>query len=136
MSARGAFQSLKRGASKSLSASGESRLFTPAGLKPLEDRRCTQRLAFRFPDWTSLATRALVASMMVQPDLPILDADEVQEARLRLGILASALLEEAHVLCTEVGAAMHETASERLTEAVEDAAILTRAIAVLARRGT
>ena len=42
--------------------------------------------------------------MMVQPDRPIFDADEVQEARLRLGVLASALLEEAYVLGADIGA--------------------------------
>lgn len=68
-------------------------------------------------------------------DKPFLDPDDAEEARLRLGVLASALLEEGHLLCTDVHAMQEDAASRRLVQMVEDAAVLTRAMAVLARLG-
>lgn len=73
------------------------------------------------------------AGMTPQDSQPVLDPDDAREARERLGVLAAALLEEAHGLCVDPDALSDAGAAEHLTCLLSDAATLAAAMAVLAR---
>lgn len=66
--------------------------------------------------------------------LPVLDPEDALEARLRLGVLTSTLIEYADVLCVDVGLMQLEPAPDLLQGYLRDASTLTAAMEVLARR--
>lgn len=74
------------------------------------------------------------AGMVTQDARRVLDPDDAGEARLRLGVLIAALLEEAHSLCVDPGTMTKPDASEALTRLLTDATTLAAAMAVLSRR--
>lgn len=64
----------------------------------------------------------------------ILDPEDALEERLRLGVLTSALLEHADVLCTDVAVQQLPGATAVLEGWMRDASTLAAAMDVLARR--
>ncbi len=74
---------------------------------------------------------------MTDPDrVPILDPDDAMEARLRLGVLTSALIEHADVLCTDVPLLRLPAAPAVLRGYLNDATTLAAAMEVLSRRSS
>ncbi|MFN4092194.1 MAG: hypothetical protein ACK4FG_04795 [Brevundimonas sp.] len=67
---------------------------------------------------------------------PTLDPDDAMEARLRLGVLTSALIERADCLCTDVTLMRLPAAPEVLKAYLADATTLAAAMEVLVRRAT
>ncbi len=67
---------------------------------------------------------------------PTLDPDDAMEARLRLGVLTSALIERAEFLCTDVTLLRLPAAPGVLQAYLADATTLAAAMEVLARRAT
>ena len=63
-----------------------------------------------------------------------LDPEDALEARLRLGVLTSALMEHADILCTDVAVQQLPGATAVLQGYLRDAAALAAAMDVLARR--
>ena len=66
----------------------------------------------------------------------ILDPEDALEARLRLGVLTSALIEHAAVLCTVVALQRLPGATVVLQGELRDASTLAAAMEVLERRST
>ena len=64
----------------------------------------------------------------------ILDPEDALEARLRLGVLTSALMEHADVLCTDVAVQLLPGKTAVLQGYLRDASTLAAAMEVLARR--
>ena len=64
----------------------------------------------------------------------ILDPEDALEARLRLGVLTSALMEHADVLCTDVAVQRLPGATAVLQGYLRDASTLAAAMEVLERR--
>ncbi len=86
--------------------------------------------------WTSSATRAVVADM-TRDDLdrdPMLDPDDALEAKLRLGVMASAILDHAHILSTDTSLLALSEAGSVLKGYAEDFQKLAAAMEVLERR--
>lgn len=73
---------------------------------------------------------------MSMPDLlPTLDPKDALEARLRLSVLASSLIEHAHVLCVDVELQQLPAYTTVLQGYLRDASALASAMEVLSRRG-
>lgn len=86
--------------------------------------------------WTSNATRAVVVDMT--PDDfdrdPMLDPDDALEAKLRLGVMASTILDHAHILSTDTSLLALSEAGSVLRGYAEDFQRLAAAMEVLERR--
>lgn len=65
----------------------------------------------------------------------MLDPEDAREARLRLGVLASTLLEVSHDLCVIVALADDPKTARRLQTNARDFLVLADAMAVLDRLG-
>ena len=72
--------------------------------------------------------------MVETEHIVILDPEDALEARLRLGVLTSALMELADVLCTDVAVQQLSGATAVLHGYLRDASTLAAAMDVLARR--
>lgn len=86
--------------------------------------------------WTSSATRAVVVDM-TRDDLnqdPMLDPDDALEAKLRLGVIASAILDHAHILSTDTSLLALSEAGSVLRGYADDFQRLAAAMEVLERR--
>jgi hypothetical protein len=70
------------------------------------------------------------------PPQPVLDPEDAMEAKLRLGVLASALIERADILCTDVGLLARPITGQMLKATAADFAALVAAIEVLERLST
>lgn len=66
----------------------------------------------------------------------LLDLEDALEAKLRLGVLASSLMEHAHFLCADVSLLRQTGAGGVLVGYAADLSVLAKAIQVLERRGT
>lgn len=66
----------------------------------------------------------------------LLDRDDALEAKLRLGVLASSILEGAHILCTDVILLKEVAAGRVLQSHAADFQALAAAIEVLERRSS
>ena len=86
--------------------------------------------------WTSWPTRAVVAVMFddYDPPAPVLDPEDALEAKLRLGVLASNLIERADIMCTDVGILRATITGQLLQTVASDFSKLVDAIEVLERR--
>ncbi|KPF81118.1 hypothetical protein IP78_05570 [Brevundimonas sp. AAP58] len=71
---------------------------------------------------------------MTDDDAPQLDPEDALEAKLRLGVLASALLDSAQVLCTDVELLRFDVSGRILRSQATDFATLAAAMEVLERR--
>ncbi|MBX9708673.1 MAG: hypothetical protein K2X61_12145 [Caulobacteraceae bacterium] len=67
-------------------------------------------------------------------DEPQLDREDALEAKLRLGVLASALLDSSQVLCTDVDLLRFDVSGRILLSQAADFATLAAAMEVLERR--
>ena len=67
---------------------------------------------------------------------PILDPEDALEAKLRLGVLASSLLERADVMCTDVGILQQQITGQMLQVLARDFSKLVDAMEVLERHGS
>lgn len=86
--------------------------------------------------WTSSATRAVVVDMTCD-DLdqdPMMDPDDALEAKLRLGVMASAILDHAHILSTDTSLLALSEAGSVLRGYADDFQRLAAAMEVLERR--
>ncbi|MNR90672.1 hypothetical protein D3C72_216590 [compost metagenome] len=86
--------------------------------------------------WTSSATRAVVMDMTCD-DLdqdPMLDPADALEAKLRLGVMASAILDHAHILSTDTSLLALSEAGSVLKGYADDFQRLAAAMEVLERR--
>ena len=86
--------------------------------------------------WTLNATRAVVIDM-TRDDLdrdPMLDPEDALEAKLRLGVLASAVLDHAHILSTDTSLLALSEAGSVLKGYADDFQRLAAAMEVLERR--
>jgi len=66
--------------------------------------------------------------------IPSLDPEDALEAKLRLGVLASSILESAHILCTEIDLLRVNAAGRVLKSSAADFQALAAAMEVLERR--
>lgn len=64
----------------------------------------------------------------------LFDTEDAMEAKLRLGVFASTLLEGAHILCTDVALLRMERAGPLLQSYAADVQAIGAAIEVLDRR--
>lgn len=76
------------------------------------------------------------AVMTPDEDVALFDREDALEAKLRLGVLASSLLEGAHILCTDVNLLQLNGAGRVLQSQAADFQSLAAAIEVLERRST
>lgn len=86
--------------------------------------------------WTSSATRAVVIDM-TRDDLdrdPMLEPDDALEVKLRLGVMASAILDHAHILSTDTSLLALSEAGPVLRGYADDFQRLAAAMEVLERR--
>lgn len=67
---------------------------------------------------------------------PLLDTEDALEAKLRLGVLASSVLDAANILCTDVSLLQLGGAGRVLKSYGADFQALASAMEVLERRGT
>nr|WP_315054288.1 hypothetical protein [uncultured Brevundimonas sp.] len=70
------------------------------------------------------------------PLSPILDPEDALEAKLRLGVLASSLLDRADVMCTDVGILRQQITGQMLQVLARDFSKLVDAMEVLERHGS
>lgn len=70
------------------------------------------------------------------PPSSILDPEDALEAKLRLGVLASSLLDRADVMCTDVGILRQQITGQMLQVLARDFSKLVDAMEVLERHGT
>ncbi|WP_284876689.1 hypothetical protein [Brevundimonas sp. MEB006b] len=68
------------------------------------------------------------------PPAPVLDPEDALEAKLRLGVLASHLIERADIMCTDVGILRASIAGQILQTVASDFSKLVDAMEVLERR--
>jgi hypothetical protein len=66
--------------------------------------------------------------------VPVLDPDDALEAKLRLGVLASSLIDRADIMCTDVGLLRQSITGEILQTVASDFTKLVDAMEVLERR--
>lgn len=64
----------------------------------------------------------------------MLDPEDAHEALLRVGVLASSILEQSHDLCVDVIALKDPTTAIKIKRGADDLAALAAAMVVLARR--
>lgn len=81
-----------------------------------------------------MATRAVVVSMTDDQPTPTLDPDDALEAKLQLGVLASRLMELAHILSLEAHLLAMQGTGRVIDNYIKDAQVLTAAMEVLERR--
>ncbi len=68
------------------------------------------------------------------PPAPVLDPEDALEAKLRLGVLASSLLDRADIICTDVGILRRSITGQLLQTVASDFSKLVDAMEVLERR--
>lgn len=68
------------------------------------------------------------------PPAPVLDPEDALEAKLRLGVLASHLIERADIMCTDVGILRASITGQILQTVACDFSKLVDAMEVLERR--
>lgn len=68
------------------------------------------------------------------PPAPVFDPEDALEAKLRLGVLASSLLDRADIMCTDVGILRRSITGQLLQTVASDFSKLVDAMEVLERR--